>query len=51
MKTYGVVGYYDDIYPILLLETESLEEARNKKKEALEVFDLVRIYAEGEEVK
>ena len=38
MKTYGVVGYYDDIYPILLLETESLEEARNKKKRSVRSF-------------
>ena len=48
---YKVVGYYDDIYHILLGEYVSLEEAKNRKVEALEQFDVVSIWYEGEEVK
>ena len=48
---YKVVGYYDDIYPILLGEYASLEEAKNHKVGALEQFDVVSIWYEGKEVK
>jgi hypothetical protein len=48
---YKVVGYYDGIYPILLGEYASLEEAKTRKVEALEKFDVVTIWYEGEEVK
>jgi hypothetical protein len=48
---YKVVGYYDDIYFILLGEYVSLEDAKTRKVEALEKFDVVKIWHEGEEVK
>ena len=48
---YKVVGYYDDIYPILLGEYASLDEANKRKVEACEQFYTVKIFHEGEEVK
>jgi len=48
---YKVVGFYDDIYPIQVGEFETLEEAKERQKEAYEQFDVVRIFHEGEEIK
>ena len=48
---YKVVGYYDDIYPIQVGEYDTLDEAKKRKVEALEKFDVVTIWYEGEEVK
>jgi hypothetical protein len=48
---YKVVGYYDNVYPILVGEYDTLEEANKRKVEALEKFDLVSIWHDGEEVK
>jgi hypothetical protein len=48
---YKVVVYYDNIYPIQVGEYDTLEEAQTRKVEALEKFDLVSIWHEGEEVK
>lgn len=48
---YKVVCYYDDVYPILIGEFKTLDEAKERQKEAYEKFDLVKIFHEGEEVK
>ena len=48
---YKVVGYYDDIYPMILGEFYTLEEAKQEKIKALEVFNAVKIFHEGEEAK
>ena len=49
MNKYKVVGYYDDIYP-MTWEEETLEEARKLQKELFEVFNIVKIFYNGEEV-
>ncbi len=47
---YNVVGYYDNYYPILLTKWDTLEQAKDYKKEALVVFNTVKIFYNGEEV-
>lgn len=47
---YKVVGYYDDIYPTLLRELETLEGARIVKEYAYKYYNIVRIFYNGEEV-
>lgn len=46
---YKVVGFYDDIYPMTWEET-TLEGARKLQKELLELFNIVKIFYNGEEV-
>ena len=41
---YKVIAYYDDIYPVVIIETDSLSEAKEKRQEAHELYDIVAIY-------
>ena len=47
---YIVVGYFKDIYPVVLRELETLEGARIVKEYAYEYYNIVRIFYNGEEV-
>ena len=46
---YMVVGYYDDIWPMSWQE-DTLDGSRQLQKELLEVFNIVKIFYNGEEV-
>ena len=53
VSKYIVVGYYNNFYPIKLGEYDTLEEAKTKRKIAVEVFEIfetVKIFFNGEEV-
>lgn len=41
---YKVIAYYDDVYPVVIIETDSLDEAKEKQQEAHELYDIVSIY-------
>ncbi len=47
---YNVVGYYADIYPMLLRELETLAGARIVKEYAYKYYNIVKIFYNGEEV-
>ena len=41
---YKVIAYYDDVYPVVLFETDLIEEAKIKRQEAHELYDTVSIF-------
>jgi len=41
---YKVIAYYDDIYPVVLLETDSLDEAQTERQEAYKLYNIVSIF-------
>ena len=47
---YKVIAYYDDVYPVVLLETDSLDEAQTKRQEAHKLYDIVSIFDGNEKV-
>ena len=47
---YIVVVYFKDIYPLVIGELETLEEARIVKEEGYENYNIVKIFYNGEEV-
>ncbi len=47
---YKVIAYYDDVYPNVLLETDSLEEAKTECQKAHELYNIVSIFDSNEMV-
>jgi hypothetical protein len=51
LKTkYKVIAYYDDVYPVVLLETDSLDEAQTERQEAHKLYNIVSIFDGNEKV-
>ena len=50
-STYKVIGYYDDVYPMQLNEFETLDEAIDLQKKSYDLFNIVKVFHHGKEVK